>query len=116
MWVQQSLHVASSQYTMAQAEKIQPRPYLKLLILAALLGLICAAITFAFVALVHNSTQLLWEQASHAVGLSLPIFTILVCATGGLDLCQHLVHRRGVQMYARRALIIECQTGLRHRL
>jgi H+/Cl- antiporter ClcA len=65
-------------------EKIQPRPYLKLLFLAALLGLVSAVITFIFMFAVNIGQKLLWEQAAEAVGLALPVFTVLVCSLGGL--------------------------------
>jgi len=65
-------------------EKIQPRPYAKLLMLAALLGLISAAITFIFLVLVNVGQSLIWKQAAHAVGLPLPLFTLLICTLGGL--------------------------------
>jgi H+/Cl- antiporter ClcA len=65
-------------------EAIQPRPYLKLLLLAALLGLISAGITFVFLVLIHSGQRLLWEQAAHVLGLSAPVFTLLVCTLGGL--------------------------------
>ena len=65
-------------------ERIQPRPYLKLLILAALLGLISAAITYLFLVLVHVGQTLIWEQAARAVGISAPIFTLVICTLGGL--------------------------------
>jgi len=69
---------------MSSAEPIQPRPYLKLLLLAAVLGLIGAVITFVFVVVVQVGQILIWEQAAHAVGLSAPVFTLLVCTIGGL--------------------------------
>ncbi|MCL4262068.1 MAG: chloride channel protein [Anaerolineae bacterium] len=65
-------------------EPIQPLPYLKLLLLAALLGLISAGITFVFMALVNGGQSLVWEEAAAAVGLSAPIFTLLICTIGGL--------------------------------
>ncbi len=65
-------------------EKIQPRPYVKLLLLAALLGLISAVITFIFMVLVQAGQTLVWEQAAQALGLATPVFTVLVCAFGGL--------------------------------
>ena len=46
------------------SETIQPRPYLKLLLWAALLGLISAVITFNFMALVNVGTSALWETAA----------------------------------------------------
>jgi H+/Cl- antiporter ClcA len=65
-------------------EKIEPRPYLRLLLLAALLGLMSAVITFVFVVLVHEGQYLVWEQLAQAVGLPAPLFTLLVCTLGGL--------------------------------
>jgi len=65
-------------------EHIQPRPYLKLLLLAALLGLISAVITFVFLVLVHVGQKLIWEQAALAVGASMPFFTRVICSLGGL--------------------------------
>ena len=65
-------------------ERIQPRPYLKLLLLTALLGLFSAVATFVFMVLVHEGQGLIWEQAATASGLALPIFTIIVCTLGGL--------------------------------
>lgn len=46
------------------SETIQPRPYLKLLLWAALLGLISAVITFMFMALVNVGTSAVWETAA----------------------------------------------------
>jgi len=70
-------------FTLSQ-EQIEPRPYLKLLLLAALLGLIGAVITFIFVVLVHEGQYIIWEQMARAVGLPAPIFTLLICTIGGL--------------------------------
>lgn len=69
---------------MTNNETIQPRPYLKLLLLAALLGLGSAVITFGFMALVQAGQTALWEEAAAALGLPTSIFTVLVCAGGGL--------------------------------
>jgi H+/Cl- antiporter ClcA len=65
-------------------ERIEPRPYLKLLLLAALLGLVSAVITFIFMVLVHTGQTLIWEQAAQTVGVSAPVFTLVICALGGL--------------------------------
>jgi H+/Cl- antiporter ClcA len=59
-------------------------PYVRILALAALLGVITAIITFAFVALVQLGTQLLWEQAAPATGLPAPLLILLICTIGGL--------------------------------
>ena len=62
----------------------RPGTYIKLLALVAVLGLISALVTFVFMALVHEGTYLLWEQAAKALGLDTRLFTVLVCAIGGL--------------------------------
>ena len=59
-------------------------PYLKLLALVVVLGLISALVTFAFIALVHQGTGLIWEQAALALGMNPRLFTVLVCTVGGL--------------------------------
>ncbi len=66
------------------AEPAQPRPYLKMLSLAALIGLVSAIATFTFMALVHLGQAVLWKEAAAALDLSLPIFTLVVCTLGGL--------------------------------
>ena len=62
----------------------KPGPYIKLLGLVVVLGLLSALVTFAFMALVHQGTGLIWEQAARALGLDPRLFTVLVCALGGL--------------------------------
>jgi H+/Cl- antiporter ClcA len=66
------------------AERIEPQPYLRVLLLAALLGLFSAAITFVFMVLVNVGQSLIWEQAAQAVGVPVPIFTLVICTLGGL--------------------------------
>ncbi len=65
-------------------EKIQPRPYLKLLTLAALLGLISAVMTFVFMVVVNVGQTLIWDQAAQALGISHEVFTLVICSLGGL--------------------------------
>ena len=65
-------------------ERIEPRPYLKLLFLAALLGMVSAVITFLFLVIVDAGQTLIWEQAAQAVGASKPLFTLVICTLGGL--------------------------------
>ena len=65
-------------------ERIEPQPYLKVLLLAAVLGLISAGITFIFLVLVEAGQSLIWEQAAQAVGVSVPVFTLVICTLGGL--------------------------------
>jgi len=62
----------------------RPGPYIKLLALVVVLGLISALVTFAFMALVQQGTNLLWDQAAQALGVDPRLFTVLVCAIGGL--------------------------------
>src|SRR3989337_273241 len=62
----------------------KPRPYFRLMAMAALLGLITAVVTFLFIALVHEATRVVWEQAASVAGLPAPVWTVLVCTLGGL--------------------------------
>jgi H+/Cl- antiporter ClcA len=59
-------------------------PYIKLLALVVVLGLISALVTFAFMAMVHQGTGFVWEQIAPAVGIDPRLFTLLVCTLGGL--------------------------------
>ncbi|MCG3142393.1 MAG: putative ion-transport protein YfeO [Anaerolineae bacterium] len=59
-------------------------PYIKLLALAGLLGVIAAIVTFIFMVLVNLGTQLLWEQAAPATGLPMPLLIVAICTLGGL--------------------------------
>ena len=60
------------------------KPYLRLMALIALMGVVSALITFAFIFLVNQGIQLIWEQARLSLGLDARLFTFLVCALGGL--------------------------------
>jgi H+/Cl- antiporter ClcA len=62
----------------------KPKPYLRLMLLVALIGAVCAVVTFVFMALVHQGTRLVWEQAAQLVGIDPRLFTLLVCTLGGL--------------------------------
>ena len=62
----------------------RPAPYIKLLALVIVLGVISALVTFGFIALVHQGTALIWEQAAVALGLDPRLFTVLICTVGGL--------------------------------
>ena len=59
----------------------KPAPYIKLLALVALLGIISALVTFAFVALVHQGTLLIWTEAAQALGVDQRLFTLLYAAS-----------------------------------
>jgi H+/Cl- antiporter ClcA len=72
------------QRTFISALQIASVPYLKLLLLSALLGLMSAVITFGFLGLVKLGQVLVWSRAQQAAGLSAPVFTIAVCTLGGL--------------------------------
>ena len=60
------------------------RPYIKLLTLVIVLGLISALVTFVFIALVNQGTGLVWERLAQVVGIDPRLFTLLVCTLGGL--------------------------------
>ena len=62
----------------------KPGPYIKLLALVVVLGLLSALVTFAFMALVHMGTGAIWEQAAAALGMDTRLFTVLICTLGGL--------------------------------
>ncbi len=62
----------------------KPAAYIKLLGFVAVLGVLSALVTFVFMAIVHQGTVLIWEQAADALGVDLRLFTILVCTIGGL--------------------------------
>jgi H+/Cl- antiporter ClcA len=64
--------------------KARLRPYLRLMVMVALLGIVSAMITFSFIALVHQGTYLIWEQTAQVVGIDVRLFTLLVCTIGGL--------------------------------
>jgi H+/Cl- antiporter ClcA len=61
-----------------------PKSYVRLMALVALLGIVSAVITFAFIALVNLGIDRIWERASLSTGLDDRLFTLLVCALGGL--------------------------------
>ena len=63
---------------------IETRSYVKLLLLAALLGAASAAVLFIFMLLVDTGSAAVWETMAAATGLPAPLFTILVCTLGGL--------------------------------
>ena len=62
----------------------KPGPYVRLLALVAVLGLMSALVTFVFMALVNVGTGAIWEQAAAALGMDTRLFTVLVCTLGGL--------------------------------
>jgi H+/Cl- antiporter ClcA len=62
----------------------KPVPYIKLMALVVLLGVISAVVTFTFIAIVHEGTLLVWTEAAQALGMDQRVFTVLVCTLGGL--------------------------------
>jgi H+/Cl- antiporter ClcA len=62
----------------------RPKPYLRLMLLVAVLGLVSAVITFVFIVLVNGSIAVIWEEAALALGVDMRVFTIVVCTFGGL--------------------------------
>jgi H+/Cl- antiporter ClcA len=62
----------------------RPKSYLRLMSLVVLLGIVSAALSFIFMALVQEGTHLVWDHAQAASGLDPRLFTITVCTVGGL--------------------------------
>jgi H+/Cl- antiporter ClcA len=60
------------------------RPYVRLLALVTLLGIVSALVTFGFMAVVNQGINLIWEEVRLTIGLDARLFTLLVCAIGGL--------------------------------
>ncbi len=58
--------------------------YVRLLALVVVLGLLCALITFGFMALVHGGTVLIWEQVAAALAIDPRLLTLIICTLGGL--------------------------------
>ena len=58
--------------------------YVRLLALVVVLGLLCALITFGFMALVHGGTALIWEQVAAALAIDPRLLTLVICTLGGL--------------------------------
>ncbi len=65
-------------------ERIQPIPYLKLLLTAAVVGFFSAAITFAFMWLVAETIDLVWGGVEGAGETWRPVLTIVLCAVAGV--------------------------------
>jgi H+/Cl- antiporter ClcA len=64
--------------------QVQPKPYVRLTILALVMGLATAVITFAFVAVVQILTDALWVDAADAIRVPSGVFALVVCSLGGL--------------------------------
>jgi H+/Cl- antiporter ClcA len=64
--------------------QVDPKSYVPLMLLVALLGILSAAVTFVFIFLVNQAIPLIWERAMLASGLDPRLFTFAVCVIGGL--------------------------------
>jgi H+/Cl- antiporter ClcA len=64
--------------------QVKPKPYLGLLLLVGLMGIISASFTFLFMIVVNRGMSLVWQQVAAAIGLDPRLFTLLICTAGGL--------------------------------
>jgi H+/Cl- antiporter ClcA len=64
--------------------QVRRKPYLRLIVLALVLGVGTALMTFAFVTLVHVLSDGLWVEAAEAIGVPSAVFALVVCSIGGL--------------------------------
>ena len=64
--------------------QVQRKPYLRLILLALVLGLVTATMTFAFVSVVHILSDGLWVEAAEATGVPFGVFALVACSLGGL--------------------------------
>ena len=60
------------------------RPYFRLMILVAIMGFVSAIVTFIFIAISNQLTDLVWQNAVSILGLPAWAFTLIVCTLGGL--------------------------------
>ena len=65
-------------------ERIQPRPYIRLLLLAGLVGFVGAVITFSFMWVVQEAAHLIWASTEDGSDVWRPIFTVVICAVAGI--------------------------------
>jgi H+/Cl- antiporter ClcA len=68
----------------ASNESVRPASYIKLLFLAAFLGLISSGLTWAFIEFVEVVQTALWDDIMPAAGVPIEAATVFVCMTGGL--------------------------------
>ena len=64
--------------------QVRRKPYLRLIVLALVLGVGTALMTFAFVTLIHVLSDGLWVDAAEAIGVPSAVFALVVCSIGGL--------------------------------
>jgi len=60
------------------------KPYFRLMLLVAVMGVVSAFITWLFISIVNGLIAVLWDQAGDALGLEDWMFTLIVCTFGGL--------------------------------
>jgi H+/Cl- antiporter ClcA len=60
------------------------KSYVRLMLLVGFLGIASAVVTYVFMVLVNLGIKLIWERLQFATGLDSRVFTLLVCAFGGL--------------------------------
>jgi H+/Cl- antiporter ClcA len=65
-------------------QQLEPKPYLRLMTLVAILGVVSALITFIFMFFVNKGTDLIWNQSLSAIGMDPRLFILLICTLGGL--------------------------------
>lgn len=65
-------------------ERLQTRPYLKLLLLAGLIGLVSGVVTYAFIRVVKEVSHLVWTPTEGLDGSWEKIVTFLICVAGGI--------------------------------
>ena len=65
-------------------ERIQPRPYIRLLLLAGLVGFVGAVITFSFMWVVREAAHLIWASTEDSSDVWRPIFTVVICTVAGI--------------------------------
>ena len=66
------------------AQSIKTRRFYSMLFYAAILGMVSGIVTFLFIEVVHIGQQLVWEKFAPSTGISPPVFTLVICLTGGL--------------------------------
>jgi hypothetical protein len=62
----------------------RPKSYLRLIGLVTLLGIVSAVITLIFMGITHLGADFLWHEVQPLTGLTVSLFTLLICMIGGL--------------------------------
>jgi len=87
-------------------DDIKPRPYLRLLLLAGLMGLLSAVITFAFMWIVHEVQVVMWDRVLGTEGPWAPLLTVIICVLALMltSLLERELRRRGFDLSIRAIL------------